>query len=124
MSGAVFDGADQGAGESPPGGERNTGDAGDGPDGQGVFGDLFEGLITHHRGDGQQLDVRVPVCKQQCDGVIMPGVAVEDDLPAFVAWFGFTFIFFMPLGPARAAGARTYQSDHDTSAGFTSKRLT
>ena len=48
--------------------------------GQRVAGDLFEGLVAHHRGDGEQLDLRVAVREQQRDRVVMPGVAVKDDL--------------------------------------------
>ncbi len=75
-----FDGAHQRA--VAAGGKGDAGDAGDGADGQGVAGDLFQGLVAHHGGDGKQLDVRVAVRQQQRHGVVMPGVAVQDDLLA------------------------------------------
>jgi hypothetical protein len=75
-----FDAADQGAAAAC--GEGNAGDAGDGAHGQGVAGDLFEGLVSHHCCDGQQFYVRVAVREQQRHGVVMPGVAVKNDLLA------------------------------------------
>jgi hypothetical protein len=79
-AGCRFDGADQWA--VAAGSEGNAGDAGDRGDGEGVPGDLFQGLVAHHGGHCEQLDVRVAVCQQQRHGVVMARVAVKNDLLA------------------------------------------
>ena len=45
-----------------------------------VAGDVLQRRVAHHRGDREQLDLRVAVGEQQRDGVVVAGVAVEDDL--------------------------------------------
>jgi hypothetical protein len=59
--------------------ERHPGDPADPGHGQGVPGDAVEGLVAGDGRDGQQLDLRAAVREQQGDGVVVPGVAVQDD---------------------------------------------
>ena len=72
----------QGAQQRPgaPGGERHAGDAADAGDRDRVAGDLLEGLVPGDGGHREQLDLRAAVGEQQRDGVVVPGVAVEEDL--------------------------------------------
>ena len=50
------------------------------PHGQSVAGDLLQRLVAHHGGHGEQFDVRVAVGQEQRDGVVVPRIAVQDDL--------------------------------------------
>ena len=72
----------QGAQQRPgaPGGERHAGDAADAGDRDRVAGDLLEGLVPGDGGHRDQFDFRASVGEQQRDGVVVPGVAVEEDL--------------------------------------------
>lgn len=63
------------------GGERHPGEPGDGGHREGVAGHLLNSLVAVHRRDGDEVDLRVAVRKEQGDGVIVAGVAVQDDLP-------------------------------------------
>ena len=62
------------------GSERHVDDSGDLGDGERVARDLLEGLVARHRRHGQKLHVGVAVREQQRDGIVVAGVAVEDDL--------------------------------------------
>ena len=62
------------------GGERHSGDPADAGDRECVAGDLLQGLVPGHGGHGEELDVGAAVGEQQRDRVVVPGVAVEDDL--------------------------------------------
>jgi hypothetical protein len=45
-----------------------------------VAGDLLERLVAHHGGHGDEFDFWTAVGEQDGDGVVVPGIAVQDDL--------------------------------------------
>lgn len=49
-------------------------------DGAGVVGNLVEALVTADGGHAQQIDRGVAQGEQDGHGVVVPGIAVEDDL--------------------------------------------
>jgi hypothetical protein len=74
--------------ELATGGHRYVRDAGHGAHPQGVARDLREGLVPGHGSDGDELDRRASMGEQDCDGVVVARVAVEDDL----AGHGFSLV--------------------------------
>ena len=63
-----------------PGGEGHVPDPADPGHREGVAGDLWQRLVPGDGGHGQQLDLGAAVGEQQRDGVVVPGVTVEQDL--------------------------------------------
>src|SRR5699024_12183581 len=61
-------------------GEWHAGDPADARERLRVLGDLLEGLVTRDGRDRKQLEVRVSPGQEHGDGVVVAGVAVEDDL--------------------------------------------
>ena len=57
-----------------------------------IVGDLVEALVATDRGHADQIDVRVTHCEQDRDGVVVAGIAVQDDLPCHYC--------FLPLVPS------------------------
>ena len=51
-----------------------------GHDAEGVAGCLLKDRIATHSCDGNQFNIRAAVCEHQSDGIIVPGIAVEDYL--------------------------------------------
>ena len=62
------------------GGERHAGDPRDRRYRQCVAGHLPDRLVAVHRGDGHQVDLGITVGEKEGDGVVVTGIAVEDDL--------------------------------------------
>ena len=78
---AVDHRGDDGLGDDGPGvplGNRDV-QPDEGHDALGVVGGLFDDLVAAHRGDSQYLQAGAGLCQYPGDGVVVAGVAVQDD---------------------------------------------
>ncbi len=72
----------------------------EGHDALGVVGGLFDDLVAAHRGNGQNFQLGACLGQHPGDGVIVAGVAVQDDGDGFCH----RCLSFLSISPARPAG--------------------
>ena len=60
-------------------GKRNAGDTRNACYRARIGGDFFQSLVAGDGGYGQKLQVRIAMCQEHGDGIVMARVAIEDD---------------------------------------------
>ena len=61
-------------------GERHAGDVAYAGERPRIGRYLLECLIAGHGSDGQQVNIGISPCQQHGDGIVMAGIAIQDDL--------------------------------------------